>query len=117
MPTRGALTLFRVRGIRVGVDYSWFLVLLLVLIWLSDFYRDVLGAASGDMEPYVLAVISAVLFFGSILLHELGHALVALRNGIGITDITLWLFGGVARMSRDTENPRQEFRIAMAGPQ
>ena len=116
MPTRGALTLFRVRGIRVGVDYSWFLVLLLVLIWLSDFYRDVLGTSDGDMEPYALAVISAALFFGSILLHELGHALVALRNGIGITDITLWLFGGVARMSRDTETPGQEFRIAMAGP-
>ena len=59
---------------------------------------------------------SALAFFGSILLHEMGHAVVALREGIGITDITLWLFGGVARMSRDTESPGAEWRIAVAGP-
>jgi Zn-dependent protease len=116
MPTRGALTLFHIRGIRVGVDYSWFLVLFLVIFWLSSFYREVLGAADDDSGPYLLAVASALAFFASILLHELGHALVALRNGIGISDITLWMFGGVARMSRDSDSPGTEFRIAVAGP-
>ncbi len=117
MPARGALTLFRLRGIRIGLDYSWFLVLLLVIVWLSEFYReDVLGPSASDIEPYLLAVASALLFFASILLHELGHAFVAIRNGIGISDITLWLFGGVARMSRDSDSPSTEFKVAIAGP-
>jgi Zn-dependent protease len=116
MPARTALTLFHVRGIRVGVDYSWFIVLFLVILWLSGFYRGVLNAAQDDMEPYLLGVASALLFFGSILLHELGHAFVALRRGIGISEITLWLFGGVARMRRDSDSPGTEFKIAIAGP-
>jgi Zn-dependent protease len=116
MFARTALTLFHVRGIRVGVDYSWFIVLFLVILWLSGFYRRLLGASQEDIEPYLLGVASALLFFGSILLHELGHAFVALRRGIGISEITLWLFGGVARMRRDSDSPGTEFKIAIAGP-
>ena len=64
----------------------------------------------------MLAVASALLFFGSILLHELGHAFVAIRNGIGISGITLWMFGGVARMERDSDSPATEFKVAIGGP-
>ena len=110
------MTLFHVRGIRIGVDYSWFFVLFLVIIWLSPAYRDLLGASSGDPDPYLLAVASAIGFFGSILLHELGHAFAAVRHGIRISDITLWMFGGVARMTRDSDSPGTEFKIAIAGP-
>jgi len=113
---RGQLTLFRIRGIRIGVDYSWFFVLFLIILWLSGFYRDVVGAGQSDPDPYLLALASAIAFFGSILLHELGHAVVANRLGIPITEITLWLFGGVARMSKDTDSPGAEFKIAAAGP-
>jgi Zn-dependent protease len=116
MPAGAGLTLFRVRGIRIAVDFSWFLVLFLVILWLSGFYRDVLGASTEAVGPYLLALISALLFFGSILLHELGHALVAMRNGVGIADITLWMFGGVARLQRDSDSPGTEFVIAVAGP-
>lgn len=115
MPARGALTLFHVRGIRIGADYSWFFVLFFVILWLSSFYDSILGDNAGS-EPFVLAVVSAFAFFGSILLHELGHALVALRNGIAITEITLWLFGGVAHLKRDSQSPGVEFRVAAAGP-
>jgi Zn-dependent protease len=115
MPT-GAITLFHLRGIRIGVDYSWFIVLFLIIIWLSGFYADVTGAPDGAAGPYALAVASALLFFGSVLLHELGHAFVAMRRGIGISDITLWMFGGVARLERDTDSPGTEFKIAIAGP-
>src|SRR5206468_2027062 len=108
--------LFHVRGIRIGIDYSWFFVLFLVIFVLSDSYRAVLDVPSGDVLPYALAVISALAFFASILLHELGHAFVALRRGIGISDITLWMFGGVARMTRDSDSPGTEFKIAIAGP-
>jgi Zn-dependent protease len=110
------VTLFRVRGIRIAVDFSWFVVLFLIIFWLSGFYRDVLNAQDGDSAPYVLAVASAALFFGSILLHELGHAVVAMRNGIAVSSITLWMFGGVARLERDSDTPGTEFKIAIAGP-
>jgi Zn-dependent protease len=116
MPARGAVTLFHVRGIRIGIDYSWFFVLFLIIFVLSDSYRSVLDRPDGDALPYILAVASALAFFGSILLHELGHAFVALRRGIGISDITLWMFGGVARMTRDSDSPGTEFKVAVAGP-
>ena len=115
MAGRG-VTLFRVGGIRVAVDFSWFVVLFLIIIWLSASYRDELGASNGDSEPYLLAVAGALLFFASILLHELGHAFVAIRNGIGVSGITLWMFGGVARLERDSDTPGTEFKIGIAGP-
>jgi Zn-dependent protease len=110
------ITLFRVRGITVAVDWSWFLILFLVIFWLSSFYGELLGQPSSSMEPYLLAVASAIGFFGSILLHEFGHAIVALRNGIGISTIRLWIFGGVAQMDREADGPGTEFMVAIAGP-
>jgi Zn-dependent protease len=115
MPT-GGLTLFRVRGIKIAVDFSWFIVLFLIIIWLSGSYRDVLNDPGDDSTAYVLAVASAILFFGSILLHELGHAVVAIRHGIGVAGITLWMFGGVARLEKDSDTPGTEFKVAIAGP-
>jgi Zn-dependent protease len=112
----GGITLFHVRGIRIGVDWSWFLVLFLIIIWLSASYQDVLAPGSSDGEAYLLAVASALLFFASILLHELGHAFVALRHGIGISGITLWMFGGVAQLERDSDSPGTEFKVGIAGP-
>jgi Zn-dependent protease len=112
----GGVTLFRVRGIRVAVDFSWFVVLFLIIFWLTGSYRNELDAQDGDTEPYLLAVVSAILFFASILLHELGHAFVARRNGVGVSSITLWMFGGFARLEKDSDTPGTEFKIAVAGP-
>ena len=97
-----SIQLGRVFGIRIGVDISWFFVLFLLIWTLSDSYQD--AFPGDDTKAFTLAVASALLFFLSILLHELGHAVVATRNGIRITEITLWLFGGVARMSRDSDS-------------
>jgi Zn-dependent protease len=108
----GSIQLGRVFGIRIGVDYSWFIVLFLIIWNLSSYYD---GVARGS-DAFVLAVISALLFFLSIILHELGHAVVALRNGIPIEGIDLWMFGGVAKLGRDTDSPGVEFRVAIAGP-
>jgi Zn-dependent protease len=110
------ITLFHVRGIRIAVDWSWFFVLFLVIFWLSQFYGDVLGESSSASTPFFLALISAFGFFASIVLHELGHAFVAMRNGIGISSIQLWIFGGVARMDRESDSPSTEFKVAIAGP-
>jgi Zn-dependent protease len=108
----GSFQLARVFGIRIGVDFSWFVVLFLIIWSLSGYYEDV---APGS-NSFVLAVASALLFFLSILLHELGHAWVAIRNGIPIQGIDLWMFGGVAKLGKDTDSPGVEFRVAVAGP-
>jgi len=109
----GSIQLARVAGIRIGIDPSWFFVLFLIIWSLSGYYSDRFPAGS---TAFVLAVISALLFFGSVLLHELGHAFEARRSGIGIAGIDLWMFGGVARMERDSNSPGEEFRVAVAGP-
>jgi Zn-dependent protease len=116
MPASGGITLFHVRGIRIAVDFSWFLALFLFIFWLSPAYQVVLGPGLSDTTAYALAVVSTFAFFGSILLHELGHAFVSIRRGIRISSITLWIFGGVARMDRDSDSPETEFKVAAAGP-
>src|SRR5215212_6604929 len=108
----GSIQLARVFGIRIGVDWSWFIVLFLIIWHLSGYYD---GVAPGS-SAFALAVISALLFVLSILLHELGHAWVAIRNGSAIEGIDLWMFGGVAKLGRDADSPGVEFRIAAAGP-
>jgi Zn-dependent protease len=111
-----SFTLFHVRGIRISVDWSWFLILFLVIFYTSQTYGDLLGESSSSSTPFLLGVLTATGFFGSILLHELGHAVVAVRNGIGITGIQLWIFGGMARMDREAETPGAELKVALAGP-
>jgi Zn-dependent protease len=112
----GSITLFHVRGIRIAVDWSWFLILFFLIVTMSGAYGDALGESSTAAAPFALAVASAVGFFGSIVLHELGHAFAARRRGIGISSIQLWIFGGVARMDRETDTPAAEFEVAVAGP-
>jgi Zn-dependent protease len=111
-----SITLFRVRGIPISVDWSWFLVLFLVIFWLSRLFGDVLGEDSSATAPFLLALASAFGFFASIVLHELGHAFVAMRHGIGITNIQLWIFGGVAQLDRESDSPSTEFKVAIGGP-
>jgi Zn-dependent protease len=108
----GSFQLARVFGIRIGIDVSWFIVLFLIIWNLSGYYDDV---APGS-NAFALAVLSALLFFLSILLHELGHALVAIRNGIPIVGIDLWMFGGVAKLGKEADSPGVEFKVAVAGP-
>jgi Zn-dependent protease len=109
-----SIQLARLFGVRVGVDPSWFAVLFLIIWALSGSFRTLFPQAT--TTAFVLATVSALLFFASVVLHELGHAVVAMRNGIRISGIDLWMFGGVARMSRDTDSPGVDFRVAVAGP-
>jgi Zn-dependent protease len=102
-------------GIRIGVDPSWFFVLFLYIWLLSSGYKDVFGPGHDD-KAFALATVSALLFFASVVLHELGHAVVARRNGMEINSISLWLFGGLADLRTEPATPGSEFRIAAAGP-
>jgi Zn-dependent protease len=109
-----SLPLLRIFGIRVGVNYSWFLVLFVVIFVLWDSLSDTLNAS--ETTVYVVAVVAAASFFASIVAHELGHALAARREGIAVEGIDLFLFGGVMKMGRETDSPGAEFRVAVAGP-
>src|SRR4051812_47513408 len=111
----GSVQLARVFGIRIGASPSWFIVLFLMIYYLSGLFSDLLAGYS-NTTAYAIAVAGTLLFFLSLILHELGHALVARRNGIGVTSIDLWFFGGLAKLTRDPATPGQDFRIAAAGP-
>jgi Zn-dependent protease len=110
----GPIRLFRIFGIPVGVDVSWFVVLFLFIVVLSGAFRDTLDGSDG--QAYTVAVASALLFFASLVLHELGHALVARRRGFTIEEIRLFFFGGVAVQRGESRSPGEEFAIAVAGP-
>jgi len=103
----------RVFGIRIGVSPLWFLVLFFLIFALSGYFGDLYP--DDDTKAFGLAVASSLLFPASILLHELGHALAARRNGIEVGGIELWLLGGLARM-RPAKTPKAEFTVAVAGP-
>jgi Zn-dependent protease len=111
----GSVQLARVFGIRIGASPSWFVVLFLMIYYLSGLFDDLLVGYS-NTTAYAIAVAGALLFFVSLILHELGHALVARRNGIGVTSIDLWFFGGLAKLTREPGTPGEDFRIAAAGP-
>ncbi len=110
-----SIQLFRVFGIRIGASPSWFIVLFLMIYWLSGYFRTILTGSSNTVT-FGVALAASLLFFVSLLLHELGHALVARRQGIGTSGIDLWLFGGVAKLTRDSQSPGEEFKVAAAGP-
>jgi Zn-dependent protease len=111
----GSIQLARLFGIRIGASVSWFVVLFLMIYYLSGVFDDSLQGYSND-TAYVVAVAGALLFFFSLILHELGHALVARRNGIGVSSIDLWFFGGLAKLTREPGTPGEDFRISAAGP-
>jgi len=112
----GGIRLLRIAGIPITVDYSWFIVALLVVWSLSAGYfpRRYPGESPG--EYWLAGAVTTLLFFCSILVHELSHSLVAVRSGIRIPGITLFIFGGVSRLSEDPKNPTTEFKIAIVGP-
>ena len=109
-----SLKLATLFGIRIGVSTSWFVILFLLLYFFTERFRDTQGVEVST--AFLLAAAAALLFFGSILLHELGHALAALREGIEVAGIDLFIFGGVMKMSREGSSAGAMFRIAAAGP-
>ncbi len=100
-------------GIPLFLDPSWFFILLLVTFlygtaWQSENW--------GTGAEWIAGFVMALLLFGSVLLHELGHSLVAISQGISVTSITLFLFGGIASIDQESRTPGQAFQVAIAGP-
>lgn len=111
-----AVTIARLGGISIKVHPSWLLILALVSWTLADnvFPDTYAGWSTGAY--WAIGVASALLLFVTVLLHELAHAVVAIRRGLPVPTITLFLFGGVSHLSRQPKTAREEFAIAIAGP-
>jgi Zn-dependent protease len=105
----------RVSGIDIAIDQSWLLIFLLISLSVSA-QLAASHAQSGSAERWLTAVVVAVAFFASIVMHELGHSLVAQALGIRVRSITLFLFGGVAQLESEPRKPVHEVGIALAGP-
>ncbi|MDQ6842348.1 MAG: site-2 protease family protein [Actinomycetota bacterium] len=101
-------------GIRIGVDASWFVILFLMIFLLSGTFRALLHSSDG--VAYVTTVVTVLVLFASLIVHELGHAFAARREGIEVRRVDLFLFGGLTPLSRDADSPGEDFKIAVAGP-
>lgn len=111
-----SIKLGKIMGIPVGLHTSWFLVFALVTWSLAVGYFPREYPSLQPVAFWGLGVITSLLFFGSVLVHELGHSIVALRNKIPVHGVTLFIFGGVAQIGREPSDAGTEFRIAIAGP-
>ncbi|HEY4685617.1 MAG TPA: site-2 protease family protein [Dehalococcoidia bacterium] len=112
----GTFRIGRLFGIEISVHWSWLFIFFLVT-WtfatgiLEEFYPDWTGS-----RRWVVASAISLIFFLSILLHEMSHSLLARRYGIPVSSITLFVFGGVSNLAKEPDNARQEFWIAIVGP-
>jgi Zn-dependent protease/predicted transcriptional regulator len=105
----------RISGIEIGLHYSWFIIAALIVFSLGEHFRQV-NPNSGAGEIWIAALFTAVLFFVTLLLHELAHSLVAQSRGLKVRAITLFALGGVSQIQDDATDAKTEFWVAIAGP-
>jgi Zn-dependent protease/predicted transcriptional regulator len=110
------ISLGRIAGVRIGINWTWLIVFALITWSLAVQIFPDQNPGLDDGTYVAMAIVASILFFVSILLHELGHAIQARREGMEIEGITLWLFGGVAQFRGAFPSAGAEFRIAIAGP-
>src|SRR3954452_4319168 len=115
MPTRSGLLIGKIFGIPIYLHASWVIIFVLITITLqSQFAQEHPQWTSA--QHWLVGVGTSLLFFASVLFHELSHSVVAQHYKIRVVSITLFIFGGVARIGRDPSKASQEFNIAIAGP-
>ena len=108
--------LFKVFGIEIRLDFSWFIVFALFAYYFGfNYFPAVLPDVNGGIIA-VVTIITVILFFSSVLIHEISHSLVAKSKGTPVERITLFLFGGMAQIEKESETPMSEFVMAIAGP-
>ena len=110
------IDLFKLAGVQIAIDYSWLIIFALVLWSLSAGYFPALHPGATHAEYWIVGLVATVLFFASIVTHELSHAVVANRLGQPIERISLFIFGGMAHLGHEPTSARDELKIAAAGP-
>jgi Zn-dependent protease len=113
---RGSLHLGKILDIPIQLHASWFLIALLITWSLAAGYFPQAYAGWSVTTYWLVGAVAALLFFASVLIHELGHSVMALRENVPVRSITLFIFGGVAQIEREPPTAGAEFRIAIAGP-
>jgi len=111
-----SIRIARIFGISIELDFSWFIIFFLVAWSLSMGYFPYYYPEIAKKHYWLMGLAASLLLFLSVLLHELSHSYVALKNRLPIKRITLFIFGGVASMSEEPHTPGVEFRVALAGP-
>ena len=112
----GAFTLGRIFGIQFRLHYTWFVIFVLITVSLSWQYFPLAYPEWNTLTYWVTGIFTSLLFFISVVAHELAHSLVGRANGIPVKSITLFLFGGVAHMTREAPRHSAELKMALAGP-
>ena len=112
----GNISLGRIGGVEVRINWSWLVIFALIVWTLADGVFPSTNPGLSGNTHLAMAIVAALLFVVSILLHELGHAWEARREGLEVDGITLWLFGGVSQFKGGFPSAGAEFRIAIAGP-
>ena len=112
---RSNIKLGTIHGIEIGLHYSWFIIAALIVFSLGEHFRQV-NRNWSPVEVWTTALFTAVLFFVTLLLHELSHSLVAQRRGLKVKAITLFALGGVSQIEEDATDAKTEFWVAIAGP-
>ncbi len=110
----GTLRVGSIRGVDVLIKSSWLLIAVLIAVLLAPRIEEV--QPDLGVLKYVAGLAFAVLFYLSLLLHEISHALMAQRYGLGVRSITLFFLGGVTEIDSETRNPGQEFKVSVVGP-
>ena len=113
---RGAHTLFRIFGIDIRLHFSWWFIFILLTWSLSTSFFPQFFPGQTQMMYWTMGILSSLLLFISVLLHELSHSLVAMAKNIKVESITLFFFGGVAGIEKEDMEPSAEFMMAIAGP-
>jgi Zn-dependent protease/predicted transcriptional regulator len=108
--------IFRISGIDVIIDYSWFVIFFLAVYTTAESYFPQTHKSFATPQYWMVGTAAALLFFASILIHELAHSFVALRHGVKVTSIRLFIFGGLAQTVSEPRTGRHELLIALAGP-
>lgn len=116
MNQRRGIDLVKIAGIQIAIDYSWIAIFLLVLWSLSAGYFPHHHPGHPALRYWVVGFVATILFFASVVIHELSHSLMANRLGQEVRRITLFIFGGMAHLSREPRSARVEFLIAAVGP-
>ncbi len=111
-----SVPLGRIAGIELGINWSWLIAAVLIVWTLAAAVFPESNPGLSDGAYAAMGIVAAALFFAALVLHELGHALQARRDGVEIDGITLWVFGGVARFKGQFPSAGAELRIAVAGP-
>ena len=114
--SRNTFRLGRIFGIEIGLDWTWFIVFTLITWTLSTHYFPMNYSGWSLGLYWLLGLSTSLLFFGSVLAHELSHSLVARSFGTSVRAITLFIFGGVAHIAEEPKRPRDEFWMSLAGP-